>query len=82
MARQRNANIICVANIEHMKQNGATDVQIANAETEMSHMTELYQNFFFRFGLTLMEILPVAVIVTIISAALLRKREVLSAQSA
>ena len=68
--------------VEHMKQNGATDVQIANAETEMSHMTELYQNFFFRFGLTLMEILPVALIVTIISAALLRKREVLSAQSA
>jgi len=29
-----------------------------------------------------MEILPVAVIVTIISAALLRKREVLSAQPA
>jgi hypothetical protein len=65
--------------VEHMKENGATDDQIANAQVEMAHMTELYQNFFFRFGLTLMEILPVAVIVTFISAALLRKREILPA---
>jgi len=68
--------------VEHMRQNGATDAEVANAEIEMAKMTDLYQNFFFRFGITLMEILPVAVIVTIISAALLRKREVLSAQPA
>jgi len=65
--------------VEHMKENGATDSQIANAETEMAHMTELYQNFFFRFGITLMEILPVAIIVTLVSAGLLRKREILPA---
>jgi len=65
--------------VEHMKQDGATDVQIANAEKEMARMTELYQNFFFRFGLTLMEILPVAIVITLVSAALLRKREILPA---
>jgi hypothetical protein len=68
--------------VEHMKQSGATDDQVANAQVEMEHMTELYQNFFFRFGLTLLEILPVAVIVTFISAALLRKREILPVQPA
>jgi hypothetical protein len=68
--------------VEHMKQNGATDVQVANAQTEMDHMVELYQNFFFRFGLTIMEILPVAIVVTLVSAALLRKRELLSAELA
>jgi len=65
--------------VEHMKQNGATDDQIANAQIEMAKMTELYQNFFIRFGMTLMEILPVAIVVTLISAALLRKREILPA---
>jgi hypothetical protein len=65
--------------VEHMKQNGATADQIANAQTEMAHMVELYQNFFIRFGMTLMEILPVAIVVTLISAALLRKREILPA---
>lgn len=65
--------------VEHMKQNGATDDQIANAQVEMAHMVELYQNFFIRFGMTLMEILPVAIVVTLVSAALLRKREILPA---
>jgi len=68
--------------VERMRQNGATDDQIANARTEMERMTELYKNFFFRFAITLTEILPVAIVVTLISAGLLRKREVLPAQPA
>ena len=68
--------------VDHMKQNGASEAEIANTQTEMARMTELYQNFFFRFGMTLMEILPVALVVTLISAALLRKRELLPAATA
>jgi hypothetical protein len=68
--------------VEHMRQDGATDDQIVKAQTEMAQMTELYKNFFFRFAITLAEILPVAIIVTLISAGLLRKRAVLPAQPA
>jgi hypothetical protein len=41
---------------------------------------EQYQNFFVRFAFTLMEIVPVGIIVTLISALLLRRREMLPAQ--
>lgn len=68
--------------VEHMKQDGATDDQIVEAQAEMAQMTELYKNFFFRFAITLTEILPVAIVVTLVSAALLRKRELLPAGAA
>jgi hypothetical protein len=68
--------------IEKMKAGGASDTEIANTQKEMSDLKEVYKNFFVRFGMTLMEILPVGVIVTLISAALLRRREVLPAQPA
>ena len=42
----------------------------------------MYRKFYIRFPMTLMEILPVGVIVTLISAGLLRKREVLPAEPA
>jgi len=42
-------------------------------------MKRMYRNPAFRFGITLMEILPVGVIITLISAAILRKKEFLPA---
>ena len=68
--------------IEQMRANGSTEDEVAKAQKEMDRMGEMYKNFSFRFGLTLMEILPVGVIVTIISAGLLRKREILPAETA
>ena len=68
--------------IEKMKNNGASDAEIAAAQTEMAGMMEKYQYFFFRFALTLMEIVPVGIIVTLVSAALLRKREILPPETA
>ena len=65
--------------VEQMKAQGASDAAVAATEQQMAQLTEMYQNFFVRFGMTLMEILPVGVVVTLISAALLRKREVLPA---
>jgi hypothetical protein len=65
--------------LDEMKEGGASDAEVAKAQTEMAQFMQLYKNFFIRFGMTMMEILPVGVIVTLISAALLRKREVLPA---
>lgn len=65
--------------LDKMKKEGASDAEIEKARVENAQFAELYKNFFARFGMTLMEILPVGIIVTLISAALLRKRELLPA---
>lgn len=68
--------------LDKMKQSGASDEEIEKARVEGEGFIELYQNFFVRFGMTLMEILPVGIVVTLVSAGLLRKREVLPAEPA
>jgi len=60
-----------------LKKSGASDSEIEKALVEAEQFMELYTNLFIRFGMTMLEILPVGVVVTLISAALLRKREVL-----
>lgn len=69
-------------NLDKMKKSGASDAEVEKARVESDQFVALYQNFFVRFGMTIMEILPVGVIVTLISAGLLRKREILPAQPA
>jgi Protein of unknown function (DUF4199) len=68
--------------LDEMKKDGASDDQIEEMRVEQEKFMEMYKNFFVRFAVTLMEILPVGVIVTLVSAALLRKREILPAQPA
>ena len=68
--------------LDHIKQEGKSDDEVAKAQADMAQFMEQYKNFFVRFGVTLMEILPVGIIVTLVSAALLRKREILPAEPA
>ena len=63
--------------IDEMKQNGASPAEIEETSRQMAEFGEMYKNFFIRFAMTLMEILPVGIIVTLVSAALLRKGEIL-----
>jgi hypothetical protein len=65
--------------LDKMKKEGASDAEIEKARVESEQFAEMYKYFFIRFAMTLMEILPVGIIVTFISAALLRKRDVLPA---
>lgn len=65
--------------LDKMKADGASDAEIEKARVEGNEFMEMYKNFFVRFAFSLMEILPVGFIVTLISAALLRKRELLPA---
>jgi len=69
-------------NLDKMKKDGSSDAEIEKARVEGEQFMELYKNFFVRFGMTLMEILPVGVVVTLISAGLLRRKDVLPATPA
>jgi hypothetical protein len=65
--------------IGKMKEDGATPDEIAQKTVEMNRMMQMYENPLIRAGITLTEIAPVGIVVTLISAAILRKRKVLPA---
>jgi hypothetical protein len=59
--------------LEKMEKEGASQEEISSMRTEMEAFSELYKNGFVRFGITMIEILPVGFVVTLISAALLKR---------
>jgi hypothetical protein len=65
--------------IQKMKEKGASAEEIAKTEKEMADFGEMYKNPVIRFAMTLLEILPVGIIVTFISAALMRRKEMIPA---
>lgn len=64
---------------EKMKAKGATEAKIQAEKEKMASFAELYKNPVVRFGMTIMEILPVGIVISLLSAGLLRKREFLPA---
>jgi len=60
--------------LEKMKADGATPAAIAEARANMEKFKDLYRNPFFNVGITFLEIFPVGLIVTLVSAAILRKK--------
>ncbi|MBL8650029.1 MAG: DUF4199 domain-containing protein [Sphingopyxis sp.] len=67
------------SSIDDMRAAGKSAAEIAKFQVEMNAMAEQYKNPAFRMALTFMEILPVALLVSLISAAVLRKSSVLPA---
>jgi hypothetical protein len=65
---------------EELKAGGATAAELEEARKQWADFEKMYQNFFVRFGITLLEIIPVGLIITLISAGLLRKKEFLPRQ--
>jgi hypothetical protein len=65
--------------VEHslnkMKAKGAAPAEIDQKAKTMAGMVEMYKNPVIRFGMTLLEILPVGVVVTLICAAVLRRKD-------
>lgn len=59
--------------VEEMRAAGAPAAEVAKFSADMGAMAERYKNPLFRMALTLTEILPVALLVSIVSAALLRR---------
>ncbi len=63
--------------IKNMQHDGKSQEEIDKKREELNAMAEMYKNPFIRFGMTLMEIFPVGLIISLISAGILRKKEVL-----
>lgn len=68
--------------IESMRAGGATAAVIEAKEAEMTRFRELYANPFFNVAMTFMEVFPVGVIVTMISAAILKRKNAPGAPAA
>ncbi len=64
---------------DEIKKEGATDEELQKAKEQWAGYSEMYKNPIIRFGMTLMEIFPVGLIITLISAALLRRKYFLPA---
>ncbi len=63
--------------LNKMKEKGSSDAEIEETRTTMKGLSESYKNPFFRIALTYAEIVPVGILVTLISAGILRKKEIL-----
>ena len=68
--------------INKAKVGGAAEAEIQTMSTSMESMKEMYKNPFIRFGFTLMEVSPVGIVISLISAGLLRKKTFLATQNA
>lgn len=67
-------------NLAEMKADGASEAEIAKARADWNDFAEMYKNPVIRFCITLLEPSPVGVILTLISAALLRRKNFLPAE--
>jgi hypothetical protein len=59
--------------LENLHKDGASPERIAETEKKMASFKEWYRNPFLNAGITFLEIFPVGLIVTLVSAAILRK---------
>lgn len=60
--------------LQTMHDKGATAQAIEKATQEMARFKVLYKNPFFNVGMTFVEVFPVGLIMTLISAAILRRK--------
>lgn len=60
--------------LEKMKAKGASQAELDQKAREMAGMAEMYKNPLIRFGFTMLEILPVGILITLICAAVLRRK--------
>ena len=63
--------------IEKMKKEGASEVSLQETQKQMDDFAVMYKNPVFRFAITLLEIAPVGIVISLLSAGLLRRKEFL-----
>jgi len=60
--------------IEKLRASGATEAAIAAENQKMADFRRLYANPLFNIGITFLEVFPVGLIVTLVAAAVLRRK--------
>lgn len=60
--------------IEQTRASGASQAHLAEQTAQMARMQELYRNPLVNIGMTLLEILPVGLVMTLVSAGILGRR--------
>jgi len=63
--------------IKKMQYDGKTQEEIDAKLVEMKSFAQMYENPFIRYGMTLMEIFPLSLVIALISAGILRRKEML-----
>lgn len=61
--------------LDKMKAGGAAEAEVQAAAAQMEQYKTMYQNPLIRFGMTLIEPLPVALLMSLLTAAILGKRQ-------
>lgn len=62
--------------LENLKAEGASPERLAAETEKMRTFRELYRNPFFNVGITFLEVFPVGLVVTLVSAGILRRKAV------
>ena len=68
--------------IEKMKKRGASEASLIEAQKQMDDFAVNYKNPLFRFTITMLEIAPVGIAISLLSAGLLRRKEFLPSTQA
>ena len=61
--------------LQKLKAEGASSAEILIKTKEMNSMVQFYKNPFLRFLMTIAEILPVGILISLIAAAILKKTD-------
>ena len=67
--------------LKGLREGGATEAELLAAKVKWKDFGEMYKNPIIRFGMTLTEILPIGLLISLLSAFLLRKKGRLPANS-
>ena len=68
--------------IENLQKKGVSAERLAAEQAKMDQFKKLYANPIYNVGMTFMEVFPVGLIVTLVSAGILRKKGTPRADSA
>ena len=60
--------------MSQLEASGASAEKIAQVTSQMAWMAKYYDNVLFNSGITFMEVFPVGLVMTLVSAGILRKR--------
>jgi hypothetical protein len=61
--------------LEKLKSSGSNESEISAAQQEMAQFADMYRNPLVRFGFTLMEIIPMGLLISLITALVLKKNQ-------